>query len=75
MLYALGAAAAIRMGRPVDWAEYILGQAVVTSIQLMAQYLNEYYDREVDRWSRQTAPGFQEVLEFSLRGRSHLPWS
>ena len=49
MLYALGAAAAVRMGRPINWVEYILGQAVVTSIQLMAQYLNEYYDREVDR--------------------------
>ena len=49
LLYALGAAAAVRLGNSIDWVEYILGQVVVTAIQLMAQYLNEYYDREVDR--------------------------
>ena len=47
LLYALGAAAATRMVN-VNWAAYWLGQAAITSIQLMAQYLNEYYDREVD---------------------------
>jgi 1,4-dihydroxy-2-naphthoate octaprenyltransferase len=49
LLYALGAAAAVRLGFTINWAEYLLGQVVVTSIQLMAQYLNEYYDTEVDR--------------------------
>jgi 1,4-dihydroxy-2-naphthoate octaprenyltransferase len=48
VLYALGAATAYRMGIPINWAAYWLGQVVVTSIQLMAQYLNEYYDMEVD---------------------------
>lgn len=48
MLYALGAAASDQMGITINWAVYLLGQVVVTSIQLMAQYLNEYYDIEVD---------------------------
>ncbi len=49
LLYALGAAAAARMGVAINWVAYLAGQVVVTSIQLMAQYLNEYYDQEVDR--------------------------
>ena len=49
LLYGLGAAAAVRTGIAVNWVFYGLGQVVVTSIQLMAQYLNEYYDVEVDR--------------------------
>jgi 1,4-dihydroxy-2-naphthoate polyprenyltransferase len=49
LLYALGAATAVYMGFALNWAAYLLGQVVVTSIQLMAQYLNEYYDMEVDR--------------------------
>ena len=49
MLYALGAATAAQMGITINWAVYLLGQVVVTSIQLMGQYLNEYYDKEVDR--------------------------
>jgi 1,4-dihydroxy-2-naphthoate octaprenyltransferase len=48
LLYALGAAAAARMGFTLNWARYLLGQGIMTSIQLMAQYLNEYYDFEVD---------------------------
>lgn len=49
LLYALGAATAVQMGFTIQWSEYFLGQAVVLSIQLMAQYLNEYEDVEVDR--------------------------
>ncbi len=37
------------MGIAINWVAYLAGQVVVTSIQLMAQYLNEYYDQEVDR--------------------------
>lgn len=36
------------MGVTTNWALYLLGQMVIMSIQLMAQYLNEYYDIEVD---------------------------
>ncbi len=49
LLYALGAAAAARAGLAIHWPAYLLGQIVVTSIQLSAHYANEYYDREVDR--------------------------
>ncbi len=48
MLYALGAAVTVQMGITINWTAYLLGQVVVTSIQLMAQYLNEYHDIEVD---------------------------
>lgn len=51
LLYGLGAAAAVRMGFAIHWPAYFLGQVVVSSIQLMAQYLNEYHDIEVDRLS------------------------
>ena len=51
LLYALGAASAARMGFVIHWTAYLLGQVVVLSIQLMAQYLNEYQDIEVDRLS------------------------
>lgn len=51
LLYGLGAAAAVQMGITINWAAYFLGQVVVTSTQLMGQYLNEYYDMEVDRLS------------------------
>lgn len=37
------------MGIAINWAVYWLGQVMVTSIQLTGQYLNEYYDLEVDR--------------------------
>jgi 1,4-dihydroxy-2-naphthoate polyprenyltransferase len=49
LLYSLGAAAAVQLGVAINWGAYFLGQVVVISIQLMAQYLNEYYDIEVDR--------------------------
>ena len=48
-MFALGAAAASQKGYRLDWAAYLLGQLAVTSTQLMAHYLNEYYDQEVDR--------------------------
>ena len=49
LLYAIGAAAAARAGIAINWTAYLLGQVVVTFIQLMAHYLNEYYDMDVDR--------------------------
>ena len=48
LLYVLGAATAYSMGISINWAVYWLGQVVITSLQLMGQYLNEYYDMEVD---------------------------
>jgi 1,4-dihydroxy-2-naphthoate polyprenyltransferase len=49
LLYGLGAAAARRAGISLNWAAYLLGQGMITSTQLMAQYSNEYFDVEVDR--------------------------
>lgn len=46
LLYALGAALS---DGPVRWADYAIGQALVTSVQLTAQYANEYFDVEADR--------------------------
>ena len=49
LLYGLGGAIARYLGRPLDLTTYLLGQATVTFIQLMTQYLNEYFDAERDR--------------------------
>lgn len=46
LLYALGAALA---EGPIDWSRYFAGQAMVTAIQLTAQYANEYFDLDADR--------------------------
>ena len=49
LLYALGIAMAASQGVVIDLRRALLGQLIVTSIQLMAHYANEYYDLEVDR--------------------------
>ncbi len=49
VLYLVGATLAVQQGHPVDWLRLVLGQLLVTSIQLMTHYANEYYDYEVDR--------------------------
>ena len=46
LLYALGAALS---EDPIRWAAYATGQAMVTAVQLAAQYANEYFDVEADR--------------------------
>ncbi|HEY0712862.1 MAG TPA: prenyltransferase [Polyangia bacterium] len=58
ILYALGAAIAAHAGHPLDLRAYLIGQAVVTSFQLMTHYANDYFDYEADvanttptRWS------------------------
>ena len=45
MLFALGSAAA----GAISWLDYALGQAMVSSMQITAHYVNEYADRDVDR--------------------------
>jgi 1,4-dihydroxy-2-naphthoate octaprenyltransferase len=49
LVYALGAGIARYLGAPIDWGLYILGQAYVTTMQLSAQYLNEYFDSPADQ--------------------------
>ncbi|MFQ5942013.1 MAG: prenyltransferase [Anaerolineales bacterium] len=49
LLYALGAVIAAYLGRPIDPSLYLIGQAIVTLLQLMGHYLNEYFDSDADR--------------------------
>jgi 1,4-dihydroxy-2-naphthoate polyprenyltransferase len=49
LVYGLGAAIAWSAGAPIDWGRYALGQAIVTLIQMMTHYANEYFDAESDR--------------------------
>ena len=49
VLYLFGAALALTQGAAINWPRLLLGQLLVTSIQLMTHYTNEYYDYEVDR--------------------------
>ena len=48
LVYALGAGIAHYLGTPINWEIYLLGQAWGTLLQLASQFLNEYYDYEVD---------------------------
>ncbi len=48
VLYALGTAIAASQGITLDMERLVIGQILVTSIQVMAHYSNEYYDFEVD---------------------------
>ncbi len=52
LLYALGVAIAYYLGRTINPGRYLLGQGLVLCIQLMAQYLNEYFDAAGDRANR-----------------------
>jgi len=49
LTYALGAAIVNFLGRPLDPVLYVVGQALVTLLQLMTHYLNEYYDSDADQ--------------------------
>ena len=49
LLYALGAVVARYQGYPIDFRVYAVGQLFVSSLQLMTQFLNEYWDVETDR--------------------------
>jgi len=48
LLYLLGVSIALSSGAKFNPADFWMGQFLVTSIQLMVQYANEYYDLEVD---------------------------
>ncbi len=48
LVYALGAGIARFLGAEIDWGLYFLGQAYVTTMQLSANYLNEYFDSPAD---------------------------
>lgn len=48
LVFALGAGIANYLGTPIDWGLYLLGQAYVTTMQLSAHLLNEYFDSPAD---------------------------
>lgn len=48
LLYGLGVGIARYLGVVIDWGLYLLGQAWVTTLQLSAHYLNEYFDAPGD---------------------------
>ena len=48
LVYALGAGIARFLGAEIDWGLYLLGQIYVTTMQLSAHYLNEYFDSAAD---------------------------
>jgi len=48
LLFGLGASIARYLGVRVDTATYLLGQGLVTSIQAMTHFLNEYFDERAD---------------------------
>jgi len=58
LLFALGAAVAVRAGAAFDLGRHLWGQLAVTAFQLMTHYANDYFDFEADlanttptRWS------------------------
>jgi len=56
LVYGLGVGIARFLGAPIDWGYYFLGQAYVTSMQLGAQYLNEYFDAPADEENTNRTP-------------------
>jgi 1,4-dihydroxy-2-naphthoate octaprenyltransferase len=49
VLFGLGTRLAVVDRGAIDWQSYFLGQAFVTSTQLMTHYANDYFDLEADR--------------------------
>ncbi len=58
VLYLLGAVTAAAQGTEISWLRLLLGQLLVTSIQLATHYANEYYDYDVDAASGATRTPF-----------------
>jgi 1,4-dihydroxy-2-naphthoate octaprenyltransferase len=68
LLYSLGALMALSQGARLNIFNWVTGQVLVTAIQLMTQYSNEYYDLEGDRLnaSRTWFSGGSGVLSSGL---------
>jgi 1,4-dihydroxy-2-naphthoate octaprenyltransferase len=71
LLYGLGAAVARYERIPISGTLYLTGQALVTSLQLMTQFLNEHWDVESDGANRNRTwfSGGSGVLPAGLLGR------
>lgn len=56
LLYGLGVAIAYYLDHPIDAGRYAVGQLLVTTVQMMTQYLNEYFDAPVDQENTTRTP-------------------
>lgn len=56
LLYGLGVAIAAHLGWSIDPARYAVGQLLVTLVQMMTQYLNEYFDAPGDQLNPSRTP-------------------
>jgi 1,4-dihydroxy-2-naphthoate octaprenyltransferase len=77
-LYLLGVGIAYAAGAPFNVLNFILGQLLVTSTQLMTHFSNEYFDREVDCVSQQTRTWFSGgsgVLPAGILSQRVALWS
>lgn len=55
-MFALGGGIVHYLGIELDWQLYLIGQAWVTTLQLAAQYLNEYFDSTQDSENNNRTP-------------------
>lgn len=64
VVFTLGGGIVNYLGMPINWGVYFLGQAWVTTLQLSAQYLNEYFASPADQQNpkRPTFTGVSGVL-------------
>ena len=72
LLFGLGATISTYLGKPIDWSLYILGQLLVTSIQLMAQAMYIFFDG-----SRDQKVSFQSLFSGERKALEpeHLPYT
>lgn len=56
LLYGLGVSIAAYLDYPIDLGRYLVGQALVTTVQMMTQYLNEYFDSPADQYNPARTP-------------------
>ena len=68
VLYLLGAVTAAAQGITLNGLRLLLGQLLVTSIQLATHYANEYYDYDVDAASGATRTPFSGGSGVLVRG-------
>lgn len=54
LLYLLGVFLAVALNHQFSWERFIWGYAVFLPAHLMVNYSNEYFDRDVDRFSKKT---------------------
>jgi 1,4-dihydroxy-2-naphthoate octaprenyltransferase len=52
LFYILGVGIADYLGAQINWGAFLIGQIWVTTLQLSAQYLNEYFDASTDAENR-----------------------